>query len=289
MKDTNGRISMHTFHGYKLNSSYVLRSLWVSLVISSLASTVGCSSGGGGGGGTPLSPPTPGLVGPWSGSISSSFAGNGTIALDITSEIVRTMDQIASVERGYASTLTGFWTANFPGDINDNGGTFTGESLDGMISGTLSSLNGCPATINATVTEFTVEGTFSAFDCTVVDNGSFILAKQSEEVVPDIHGVYTGSINTSAAGAGTVVVNINQIGLNFTGRITADFAGTTFDTSGDIIGTSSGNSFEMKFSPDASGDCPFNAFGTISGNTISGSLSAFDCSESVSGSFTVVR
>ena len=266
------------------------RFLVVSLCL--VASLVGCSGGGGGGSGAAPAPPSPGLVGPWAGSINSSFAGNGTIALDITDEVLRTLDLIASADRGYESTVSGFWTANFAGDVNDNGGTFTGVSLDGMISGTLESINGCPATFDSTVTEFTIEGTFSAINCAVVDNGSFILAKQSEDVIPDIDGVYSGTISSNVAGTGTVVVDINQTGLNFTGRLNADFAGSTFDTAGNIIGTIDRNSLELKFSPDSSSECPFSATGTISGqnsNTISGSFRAFSCSESVFGNFNIVR
>ncbi|PCJ56054.1 MAG: hypothetical protein COA73_12960 [Candidatus Hydrogenedentota bacterium] len=233
------------------------------------------------------------MAGSWSGSIDSSFAGGGTVTLDITESFTRdTLGLLATAEGMYPSSISGTWIANYNGDVNDNGGTFSGTNTDGVISGVLTSSlnNGCSADFEGMKTGNELSGTFDAFDCDVEDRGDFALTFRPESQIRDINGSYSGAINTNLAGQGTVTLTVTQTGLNFTGRMTANFAGTTFDTSGDIGGTINGSSIQLKFFPDSPSDCPFSATGTVGGsNSISGSFDAFSCSENVFGNFSVTQ
>ncbi|MFP6582538.1 MAG: hypothetical protein VCD00_08250 [Candidatus Hydrogenedentota bacterium] len=181
----------------------IVITLLAGIVITGLT---GCGGGGGGGGDQGTDIPSE-LVGSYSGTILSSFAGNGTISVDITREFVYESDEVGT------SNIRGTWTADFSGNINDNAGTLTGinntndlSNLSGILDSYLA--DGCPSTFNAMGGADSIYGTFSAFDCAVIDTGDIILTNVPEVSIRNIDGVYSGSIFSNIAGSGSLEIDL---------------------------------------------------------------------------------
>ena len=105
--------------------------------------------------------------GTWTGPITSNFPGipPGTATTTISQT---------------GSSLSGTWATVYPDPTFNNSGSFSGTASGMSFSGTLSPSdpNACPYTINATVSENLMSGTYATFDCTFAVSGSISLTKQ---------------------------------------------------------------------------------------------------------------
>lgn len=119
----------------------------------------GCRSGG-------LTAPSPILEGVWTGSITHSVAGQGSLVLEL---------------RQTGLAVSGTWSADYAGTANDAsgsvGGTQTGAAVSLFLSpgaplvcGPGVSLSGTLA-LDASVTGGRLSGTFVVFACEGVDGG----------------------------------------------------------------------------------------------------------------------
>jgi hypothetical protein len=103
------------------------------------------------------------MSGTWSGGISDSLAGPGTVRFSLSQS---------------GNNVTGTYATAYP--IGNGGGSFTGTVAGTSLSGSITqSVAGvCPFTVNANVSGSTMSGTFAAFNCTGVETGSFSVTKQ---------------------------------------------------------------------------------------------------------------
>ena len=105
--------------------------------------------------------------GTWTGPITSNFPGipPGTATATISQT---------------GSSLSGTWATVYPDPTFNDSGSFSGTASGMSFSGTLSPSdpNACPYTINATVSENLMSGTYATFDCTFAVSGSISLTKQ---------------------------------------------------------------------------------------------------------------
>ncbi len=269
-------------------TTHVVVVVLVSLAIGS----TGCSGGGGGGGGGTGTVADSIAPGSWTGSISSSLAGNGVATLDITDVVTaRGADSLSSIGRIYQTYVSGTWTADFGGQLYDNAGTVDGIFLDGNLDGTLDSyfVNGCSSEFSALVTDKGISGTSLTIDCSVNDSTSFNVDEISSGIV-NIEGNWSGQLSSSAAGSGSIAGTIDQTGLNVTGSLEMSFFNSNFYSSGEFFGRINGSRVFLNYYPYPFSDCPFTATGNVGSNgAISGTFTAFDCSQNVSGNFSITR
>ena len=104
--------------------------------------------------------------GTWTGPITSNFPGipPGTATATISQT---------------GSSLSGTWATVYPDPTFNDSGSFSGTASGMSFSGTLSPSdpNACPYTINATVSENLMSGTYATFNCTFAVSGSISLTK----------------------------------------------------------------------------------------------------------------
>lgn len=104
-----------------------------------------------------------------------------------------------------------------------------------------------------------------------------------------IAGTWTGSINDSALGPGSVRITFNQSGGPLTGTWSATFANGALTNTGSLSGSMNGSDISAILTPTDPLACPYNVTATRNGNTITGTYAAFNCTASVSGSVSVTK
>ena len=104
-----------------------------------------------------------------------------------------------------------------------------------------------------------------------------------------IAGTWTGSINDSAYGAGSVRLTFNQSGGPLTGTWSATFANGVLTNTGSLSGSMNGSDISAVLTPTDPLACPYNVTATRTGNTITGTYAAFNCTASVTGSVNVTK
>lgn len=103
-------------------------------------------------------------------------------------------------------------------------------------------------------------------------------------------GSYRGTIQDSVAGSGMLSLTVGTSGDTLTGTWATSFANTrNNNNSGSLSGSANGESVSIVLQPSVSTSCPFQATGVVSGTQIRGNYAAFNCSQSVTGTFTVTR
>ena len=100
-------------------------------------------------------------------------------------------------------------------------------------------------------------------------------------------GTWTGTIQDSLVGAGTARVTIAQSGSSLTGTWSFTAGGDT--NSGSLSGSVTGSSLSVTLTPSVPTSCPFQVTATVSGNTITGTYAAFNCTVAISGSINLTR
>lgn len=106
----------------------------------------------------------------------------------------------------------------------------------------------------------------------------------------NIAGNWSGQVQDSVCGAGTLNASFQQSGCSFSGTIGIDFSGSSCDNSGSVTGDVDGDSVSGIFSSSIPGACPFSFTGSVvSPSEIAGTYASFNCSEAVSGTFDIFR
>jgi hypothetical protein len=102
-----------------------------------------------------------------------------------------------------------------------------------------------------------------------------------------VFGNYSGTLQDSAFGVGTIQLTLSQSGSSLTGTYEDQF--TAGAGGGSITGTVNGVSFSATLTPGVSTVCPVTLTGTINngGSNISGTYSTFHCSAPETGSFNL--
>jgi hypothetical protein len=106
---------------------------------------------------------------------------------------------------------------------------------------------------------------------------------------PDITGTWTGTLNDSLAGVGTVRLTIIQSGSRLSGTWASTFQDPTFSNSGTLTGTYSGTSATITLTPGGQGACPFRVTATPTATAITGTYAAVNCQIAIGGSVTVTK
>lgn len=101
-------------------------------------------------------------------------------------------------------------------------------------------------------------------------------------------GSYVGTVNDSAAGAGTMNISISQSEDRLAGTWQASFS-TSGSNGGSLLGIVDGDSLILELYPSVPTACPFNAVVNRNGDTLSGSYSAFNCSVTGTGTVEVQK
>jgi hypothetical protein len=103
-----------------------------------------------------------------------------------------------------------------------------------------------------------------------------------------LSGNWSGNVNDSVAGRGTVTLSISQSGNSFVGTWQAVFAEGV--NSGSLQGfAQSDSSVVIQLHPSNPSACPYNVVANWSGNALSGNYSAFNCSQNVSGTLNLQK
>jgi ABC-type glycerol-3-phosphate transport system substrate-binding protein len=102
-------------------------------------------------------------------------------------------------------------------------------------------------------------------------------------------GTWTGTINDSLAGAGTITVTLVQAGSNIAGTWQALFPAVGGSNGGNIVGVIDNTQVLAQLNPSDPTTCPYDVVAVRSGNTLSGTYAAFDCTIAVTGALVVSR
>ena len=105
------------------------------------------------------------------------------------------------------------------------------------------------------------------------------------------NGTWTGPITSNFPGIppGTATATISQTGSSLSGTWATVYPDPTFNNSGSFSGTASGMSFSGMLSPSDPTACPYTINATVSGNLMSGTYAAFNCTFAVSGSISLTK
>lgn len=110
------------------------------------------------------------------------------------------------------------------------------------------------------------------------------------EAPPDIAGAWSGSLTDDQAGGGTLALSFSQNECALGGTWQATFSSATFDSSGTITGSASGDTVSFTLLSPAPGTCGYHANGSLDGaNEISGPYSTIGTNCSRSGTFDILR
>jgi hypothetical protein len=129
-----------------------------SIVLAVTLALLGCSGGD----------DEPNLTGTWTGTVQDSLAGTGTALFTFSQT---------------GTNVNGTWQFTFQNPVNNSGGTLSGTAGDPEIALTLFAAQSqtCSFTVAANFDDddddhFT--GTYSAFNCTILSNGSLDITRQ---------------------------------------------------------------------------------------------------------------
>jgi hypothetical protein len=104
----------------------------------------------------------------------------------------------------------------------------------------------------------------------------------------DLSGTWSGLIQDSAGGAGTLRVTFVQSGNSLSGMWTALFSNPANNKGGNLTGTVNGNVIAAMFT--TAGPCSYGVSFTLNGNQIIGTYTSGNtCAAVVSGNFTLTK
>ena len=107
---------------------------------------------------------------------------------------------------------------------------------------------------------------------------------------PDIAGLYSGTIQDSVAGPGTVTATIVQDGADLTGTWQSLFNNPNNNNGGNLTGTIHDTSIILVLETSNPNNCPYDVTAIlVSPVEISGNYAAFNCSRAITGTLDVVR
>ena len=100
-------------------------------------------------------------------------------------------------------------------------------------------------------------------------------------------GSWSGELVDSSIGAGRVQAHLTQSGTDLGGTWQSEIADVV--NSGSAIGVVNGSDIILELIPSNPTTCPFRLVGTGTGNSLTGTYAAFNCTISVGGTFTLQR
>lgn len=100
-------------------------------------------------------------------------------------------------------------------------------------------------------------------------------------------GTWSGTIQDSVAGNGTIRVALTQAGTTLVGTWSASFVGS--DNGGSLVGLVNGDQVVLELNPSNVYACPYDVVATRSGSTMAGTYAAFDCTGTITGRLTVAK
>jgi hypothetical protein len=126
--------------------------------------------------------------------------------------------------------------------------------------------------------------------CSGDDGGDNSTTSNTSSPFGSLSGNFTGSIQDSAAGTGTVRGTLSQSGTSISGTLQTFFANPNNNNSGTVSGTVNGTSVTLVFTSSVPTACPFNITLTQTSNTqLSGTYAAFNCTVAVGGTVSITR
>jgi hypothetical protein len=199
-----------------------------------------------------------------------------------TEAINSTTAPVAASLTQSGTQVTGTWGNNFGGFVNIGtlSGTVSGNSLSATITSAVP--GACTATVSGTSSNGILSGTFATTEnCATSQSGTFTL--NSASAPPTVNGAATGTLDDSIEGSGTMSATIAQSGVMLTGTISDSF-GYSGQLYGVVVGS---NVYFDAIPPSGSSECEITASGSLSSNTLTGTYSAVNCSETDTGSFSM--
>jgi hypothetical protein len=106
---------------------------------------------------------------------------------------------------------------------------------------------------------------------------------------PPFNGTWRGNAQDNVAGAGTFEATLAQTGTRVTGTWRIAFPAAGFENGGSLNGTASVNALQATLEPSDPTTCPFNLTGNLAGTVLSGTYAAFNCTGTITGSFSATR
>lgn len=100
-------------------------------------------------------------------------------------------------------------------------------------------------------------------------------------------GQWSGTIQDSQAGNGTITATLTQSGTDIGGTWEATFASGT--NGGSAVGTINGSQVVFELQPSLALACPYRVVAHRSGSTLSGNYAAFNCSGTITGTLTITK
>jgi hypothetical protein len=103
-----------------------------------------------------------------------------------------------------------------------------------------------------------------------------------------VNGTWSGSITSNlAVGSGPATVTLSQSGNRLSG--TWSVIGPTSPDSGSLTGSVDGSAVSVTLSPSVPTGCPYTATMTVSGNSMTGTYAAFNCTASIAGGIALTK
>lgn len=100
-------------------------------------------------------------------------------------------------------------------------------------------------------------------------------------------GQWSGTIQDSVAGSGTITATLTQSGSSIGGTWQATFlAGVN---GGSAVGVINGSQVALELHPSDAMACPYNVVAHRTGSTLSGNYSAFNCTGTITGTVTISK
>lgn len=108
----------------------------------------------------------------------------------------------------------------------------------------------------------------------------------------NVSGNWSGTVTSTAVGVtatGSLHASLVQSGGSLSGTWSTTNPDGSLNDSGNATGTVTGSQIDLILSPSNPTLCPDHAIGIVSGSTITGTSSAFNCSIAVSSSFALTK
>ena len=100
-------------------------------------------------------------------------------------------------------------------------------------------------------------------------------------------GQWSGVIQDSMAGNGTITATLTQSGSNIGGTWQATFLSGV--NGGSAVGVINGSQVLLELHPSDVMACPYNVVANRNGSTLSGNYSAFNCTGTITGTVTISK
>jgi len=220
---------------------------------------------------------TQSVVGTYTGTTQDSKDGNGSIELTLNRE---------------NGAISGFWVTTFENSARNSSGTLSGTTNGPALSAVLkpSQPGSCTLDLTAVLQNGAISGSYAKTSCARMAQGTF-QARQQRINLPDIAGIYAGSLVDGVAGAGTFTVTLSQDRSALTGTWSVTFGSDRrYNNSGEVSGVIiNATTAQIYMTSSIPGGCPYSATAIVEGKTIKGTYAVQDCTYANGGSFAATR